>query len=144
MATKTNGIEKLGETLNTVFGGKPAPKAKAPKASAKVKAKAKGKAKAKAATPARAEPAPKVEIKGKGLKTVAMRAGSKQAAQYGALLAPKGATRDELCKLTGFTPGTQMSALHGSRMDGFMKKMGGKLISESDEKRGTVYRIVKK
>ncbi len=93
-----------------------------------------------------AKPALKVKLGGgkTGLKPVEMRQGSKQAAQYAALLSAKGANKDELCKLTGFTPGTQMSALHGSRMDGFLKKMGGKLISADDDKRGTVYRIVKK
>lgn len=141
MATKTDSaIPTEAEAKAFLAKGKAEVKAQR-KAAAKAKKPAKAKKAAKAERP---EPAPKVKITAKGLKPVEMRKGSKQAAQFAALLTAKGATRDELCKLTGFTPGTQMSALHGSRMDGLLKKLGGKLTSTPDEKRGTVYRIVKK
>lgn len=132
------------ETIKAVVAArgkarKAALKAKGAKPKAKPKAAAKGKAKGKA-TPA----ANTVQVGARGLTAVPMRKGSKQAAMYGALLKPEGATADELVKVTGFTRSTMMGAIHGGRIKKFLKLMGGKLATIDKEGEARRYRIVAK
>jgi hypothetical protein len=116
----------------------PAPKPVAAKPAPKAKAKAKAKAK-------KAKPATRVEVGGKGMTPLLMKKGSKQAAMYSLLLSPDGGTRDEIEKVAGRA--TMLTGLHsgkGHRTERLLKKLGAKMVTAEDAKRGTVYRIVAK
>lgn len=70
-------------------------------------------------------------------KPVAIRAGTKQAQIIALLQRPKGASISEIVEATGWLAHSARGLISG----GLKKKLGLPVISEKEEKRGSVYRI---
>lgn len=124
----TTNDNATAEITKTDAAAQPGRKAKATKAKAKkpakTKAKAKPKTKAKAKAAAKAKPA-------------TARADSKQARFIAAMRTARGMSITEAAEEFGWQAHTVRGAIAGA----IKKRLGLKVTSEQDEKRGTVYRI---
>ncbi len=76
----------------------------------------------------------------KAAKAGGPRAGTKQAVLIDLLKRKTGATIDDLVKATGWQPHSVRGAISGT----LKKKLGLKVTSEPNEKRGRVYQIVER
>ena len=137
LAITEAGLAAIGIGPESESKSKAAPKpaacktpAKAPKAATGAKNAKPAKTAAPAKKPARTTPA--------AATTPTPREGTKQATMIAMLQRKNGATIAEIIEATGWQQHTVRGAFAGA----LKKKLGLNIVSEKDEKRGRVYRIV--